>query len=356
MILPILLVAAVHGYFWIVFACNARYLRGTSARVQPEKLPRLAVFVPARNEEENLGRLVPSLFVQRYPDVQFVIYDDGSTDGTTAVLNVFSTDARLRVLRGAGPPPGWVGKVHALYQATRDADADVFLFLDADAELRHPDALRDLVRTFLALPPDSVLTGLTDLRKSGGKLLVSLVPHVILTGLPWFLAPRYGRRTLGALNGQCWMMGAPLYYQHEPHEAVRDKVLEDVEIGRYLRGRGVVSYLVDVQRDVAVHMYRGFGEAWRGFRKNAYLMLGGTPLSFALLWPLYVLVTVAAPFLWPPFLLSLYGLKAATDRVARFPFWVTLLAPLSFALGAAMQVDSAVAHLTRRAEWKGRRV
>ncbi len=352
----LILIAAVHAFFWTVLIGNVLYLRRNARRVQGSPLPRLTVFIPARNEEENLGRLMPSLLTQRYPAAEFVVYDDGSTDGTAAVLNVFSTDARVRVLRGSGPPPGWVGKVHALHQATRDADGDLFLFLDADAELRHPNALANLVQRFLALPENSVLTGLTSLKKSGGQLLVSLVPHVILTGLPWFLAPRYERRSLGALNGQCWLVAAPLYRQHEPHEAVRDKVLEDVEIGRFFRARGVVSYLVDVQREVYIHMYRDLADAWRGFRKNAYLMLGGTPLRFALLWPCYVAVTVLAPLVSPWFLLSIYGLKATTDRIGRFSPWLTLFAPLSFALGAALQMDSALAHLFRRVEWKGRRV
>lgn len=349
-------IAAVHAFFWIVFVRNLRYLRQTTARADVPDLPRLSVLIPARNEEFNLGRLLPSLFVQRYPDVEFIVYDDGSTDGSTAVLNVFSTDPRLRVLRGKGPAPGWVGKVHALYQATREARGERYLFLDADVELRHPDALRDLVRAHAALPPGSVLTGLTSLKKSGGALVVSLVPHVILTGLPWFLAPRVQHRSLGAVNGQCWLIDAEQYRDLEPHEAVKDKVLEDVEIGRYLRGKGIVSYLVDVQREVTVHMYRDFGDAWRGFRKNAYLMMGGTPLSFLLLWPLYLLGVVLSPLASPWFLLSLYGLKAATDRVARFPAWVTLLAPVSFVLAAALQLDSAVTHLLRRVEWKGRRV
>ena len=71
-----------------------------------------------------------------------------------------------------------------------------------------------------------------------------------------------------------------------------------------------------------------------GRAKGIISILGGTPLAFALLWPFYVLVTVVSPFVSPWFLVSIYGLKLATDRFSGFPLWLTLLAPLSFALGA----------------------
>ncbi len=351
------LVAVVHGIFWATFAGNLLYLRRTARTASMASYPRLSVLIPARNEEANLARLLPSLRAQQYPDAEFILYNDGSTDNTAGVLAAHADDTRITVLHGSGPAPGWVGKVHALYQATRHATGTLYLFLDADAELAHPHALRDLVQRHQGLPGNGVLTGLTALRHSGGRLLVSLVPHVILTGLPWFLAPLTHKvRELGALNGQCWLIHADQYRAHEPHDAVRDKVLEDVEIGRFLRTKGITTYLVDVQREVAIYMYTDMADAWQGFRKNAYLILGGTPHSFGLLWPFYLLVYVFSPLLSPWFLLSIFGLKLGTDRRCHFPLWVTALAPFSFALGAAMQLDSAYAHFRKRVQWKGRTV
>src|SRR5690606_31674351 len=137
--------------------------------------------------------------------------------------------ARLRVLHGDGPPPGWVGKVHALYQATRHARGDVYLFLDADARLSDPGALARLAARFTALPPDSVMTGLTRL-VGGARLLVSLVPSAVLGQLPWALVRPVRAASLGALNGQCWMIDAAAYHRHEPHRHLPAEVLEDVLI------------------------------------------------------------------------------------------------------------------------------
>jgi hypothetical protein len=248
-----------------------------------------------------------------------------------------------------------VGKVHALYQLTRHATGDRYLFLDADADVPDPEALQRVVERFEALPDDAVASGLP--RYDGAALLlVSLVPSAILTGLPWPLVRRLRTSSLGALNGQCWLIDARTYHVHEPHAHVRHEVLEDVEIGRYLKREGMTPVLLDVRHEVTVYMYDSFAAAWRGFRKNAYLILGGSPVAFVLLYVFFALTWVLAPLLSPYFLLSVVGLKGVTDRLGRLPLPLTLLAPVSYLLGSALQADSAVHHWTNRVSWKGRRI
>ncbi len=350
-------VGAIHAFLLTTFVGNAFYLRRWS-RIFPfdTPLPSLSVLIPARNEERNLERLIPSLLAQEYPNAQFVLYDDGSTDGTSDVIARFGDDERLLHLTGDGPAPGWVGKVHALYQATRHATGERYLFLDADTDLRGPEALLRVVRRHEQLPGPAVLTGLTGLSRGGGKLLVSLVPNAILIGLPWFLVRHFRMRALGALNGQCWLIRSDLYHQQEPHLNHKAEVLEDVRIGRSLRMAGIVPYMADVQDSVDVFMYTDFADAWAGFRKNAYLILGGSPTAFALLWPYFLLTFVLAPLLGWPLLLTTLLLKLTTDRWCRFPWWMTLVAPISYTLGALLNLDSAIAHWRGDVRWKGRRV
>jgi hypothetical protein len=353
--LPLVLIpplALAHTAFWGVVLANLAYLRRQS-EPEPASYPSLTVCVPARNEAENLRRLLPSLKRQNYPDLDVLVWDDGSEDDTWAVLQA-AADERLTPLRGAGPPDGWVGKVHALYQCTREAAGDCYLFLDADAELTRPDALRRLVARHLGTDT-SVSSGFPRLR-GGAMLLVSLVPHALLCSLPWPLVSRTSAPSLSALNGQCWLVSAEVYHAHEPHNHVRNAVLEDVAIGRYLKGQGHSPTLLDVQDLVSVYMYDTYGTAWRGFRKNAYLLLGGTPSHFALTYTGFVLTWLVAPFLSGWFLVSLYGLKLVTDRANGTSAAVSLLAPISYLLGLALQLDSALHHWLGRVSWKGRSV
>ena len=345
-------IALAHLGFWGVLLVNLVYLRRQSQE-RSSPTPPLSVCIPARNEEDNLRRLLPSLRQQDYPDLEIFVWDDGSEDDTWTVLQEYA-DECLTPLRGADPPEGWVGKVHALYQCTRHTSGRYYLFLDADAELKRPDALKQLIGRHLGTPT-SVSSGFPHLR-GGAMLLVSLVPHALLRSLPWPLVPRTESASLSALNGQCWLVDAEIYHAHEPHEHVRNAVLEDVAIGRYLKAQGHPPTLLDAQDLVSVYMYDGYGEAWRGFRKNAYLLLGGTPLRFAFGYAGFVLTWLVAPFLSIWFLLSLYGLKIVTDRASGASLTVSLLAPISYLLGLALQLDSAIHHWLGRVAWKGRAV
>lgn len=344
--------ALAHAAFWGILLSNLAYLRRQQAS-PPDSLPTLSICIPARNEADNLRRLLPSLRAQDYPDLEILIWDDGSEDETWTVLES-ANNPRLTPLRGADPPADWVGKVHALYQCTRRASGDCYLFLDADAELRRPDALRRLVARH-AGAPTSVSSGFPHL-KGAALLLVSLVPHALLRSLPWPLVARTRTPTLSALNGQCWLIDSAVYHAHEPHAAVKDEVLEDVAIGRFLKQQGYAPTLLDVQDLIAVYMYDGHREAWRGFRKNAYLLLGGTVPRFLLMYGGFVLTWLVAPLLSLWFLVSLYGLKLVTDRASGMPVYVSLLAPVSYLLGLILQLDSAVHHWVDHVTWKGRSV
>ncbi len=63
--------------------------------------PRVSVLLPVRNGEAYLEEALRSLFEQRGPSFEIVVVDDGSTDGTGAILARMS-DERMTVMRGAG--------------------------------------------------------------------------------------------------------------------------------------------------------------------------------------------------------------------------------------------------------------
>ncbi|MEX0692588.1 MAG: glycosyltransferase [Gemmatimonadales bacterium] len=322
-------------------------------RRTPERWPRVSILIPARDEATNLARLLPSITSQDYPDLEVVVYDDGSSDGTSDMARRLGGD-RIRVLRGDGPPPGWAGKPHACYQAAAAATGEVFLFLDADTAWQHPGAVRRLVSGWLGLKPPAVLTALP--RFAGGGLLLVSVLGIALMFLPLPLAAWMKRGFLGALNGQCWLIGSDLYRRLEPHREFRESVVEDVQIGQWLLGQGIVPWATLATHDLTVWMYPSLGDAWQGFRKNFYYVSGGTKLGFAASWLALAILLLIGPLLYPMALGALYLAKFVADRAARLPLWISLLAPLTSALALAMYLDSAVAHWRGKVMWKGRAV
>jgi len=160
-----------------------------------------------------LGRLIPGILSQQFTSFELIVYDDASEDDTWAVINSFE-DARIKLLRGEGPPSGWAGKVHALHHASKSAQGNAFLFLDADVSFKDAGALCRLVADYQNLPPNSVLTSLPEY-KGKGLSLVSIATQSLLVAIPWYLVRRTQAPSLSALNGQCWMIDDKAYQKHQ---------------------------------------------------------------------------------------------------------------------------------------------
>ena len=49
-------------------------------------LPRISIVTPSYNQAKYVGWTVRSVLLQRYPDLEYIVMDGGSTDGTMEVL------------------------------------------------------------------------------------------------------------------------------------------------------------------------------------------------------------------------------------------------------------------------------
>ena len=108
--------------------------------------------VPARDEAEVVGETVRALLGQEYPGpFRVVLVDDGSGDGTAEVALAAARSApeRLEVVRAEPTPPGWAGKVWAMAEGVRHAEAampEARYILLTDADIAHePTSLAGLV-------------------------------------------------------------------------------------------------------------------------------------------------------------------------------------------------------------------
>lgn len=94
-------------------------------------LPPVSVVVAAHNEAETIAPLLASLGAQTHPDVEVIVVNDASTDGTAQVLNDWAADEPDRhvLARDGDDAPG---KKSALAHGVSEASHDLFLFTDAD--------------------------------------------------------------------------------------------------------------------------------------------------------------------------------------------------------------------------------
>ncbi len=91
---------------------------------------KLSILMPVYNEEAHVGEAVKQTLAVDYPcDVELLVVDDGSRDGTAEILRRFD-DERLRVLTH----PRNQGKGAAIRTAAKHATGDYVVPLDADLE------------------------------------------------------------------------------------------------------------------------------------------------------------------------------------------------------------------------------
>jgi glucosyl-3-phosphoglycerate synthase len=104
---------------------------------------KVAVIIPALNEERTIGSMIESLNGNSYPNKEIIIVDGGSSDNTVGIAKGLGAT----VLRETGKP-GFPCPANARNQGARHADADILCFIDADGEDVGKDFLENGVRSF----------------------------------------------------------------------------------------------------------------------------------------------------------------------------------------------------------------
>jgi len=101
---------------------------------ESSQTPGISVIIAARNEEQNLPRLLKSLDQLNYPKelYEVIIINDHSTDATLEILAQHQADYVFRYLDWQGELEGVVGKKAALLQGISTAKHDILAFTDAD--------------------------------------------------------------------------------------------------------------------------------------------------------------------------------------------------------------------------------
>jgi cellulose synthase/poly-beta-1,6-N-acetylglucosamine synthase-like glycosyltransferase len=114
--------------------------------------PDLSVIMVVRNEEGVIAEKIENLLALDYPaeKLEIVVVSDGSTDGTTTILQNFaagesnsSNGQRVRVVLKAASQ----GKAAGLNEAVKQANGEVLLFTDARQQIE-TGALRRLMENF----------------------------------------------------------------------------------------------------------------------------------------------------------------------------------------------------------------
>jgi len=356
----------VNSFYALLMASAAWELRSYRLRTWQEDrswllgspvAPRISMLAPAHNEGPTVAESVRSLLTLRYPNLEVVLINDGSTDDTMAVLrrdfdlvavrpmyNRLVEHKPVLGLYRSAANPGLVvvdkengGKADALNAGINICSGDLTCAIDADT-LIESDSLLRMVTPFLT-DDDVVATGGTirvanAARIRAGRVLEARVPSQALAGIQvaeYLRAFLVGRLGWNRLGGNLIISGAFGLFRRESMLAAggytEGTVGEDMELVVRLRRRGLdhrlpsrIVFVADPvawtevpstmkvlgsQRD---RWHRGLSDVvWR----NRGLFLNPRYGSLGLaVFPYYVIVELLAP------VIEAFGLIGLTLGVA----------------------------------------
>ncbi len=115
----------------------------------------ITVFTPTYNRAHLLGRLYESLCTQRFTDFEWVIVDDGSTDGTASLVQGFIAERRIDI-KYLSQANG--GKHRAINHGVGQARGELFFIVDSDDSLP-ADSLQSIADEWNAIKEDDSFGG-----------------------------------------------------------------------------------------------------------------------------------------------------------------------------------------------------
>ncbi len=273
---------AVNGFLLILLAGSALELRRHRREVWLESnwrilsspaAPTISMLAPAYNEAATVSQSVRSLLTLRYPNLEVVLVNDGSSDATIDVLRrdfelvpilpiyrrSVESAAILGIYRSRVRPDLVVvdkengGKADALNAGLNIASGELVCAIDADTIIE-PDAMMKMARPFIGVNAHRVVAAGGTIRAVNGSTVRQgrvVEPHTPRKFVPAVQAVEYlrafltGRLGWNRMGGNLIISGAfGIFRRQATIDAggyERDTVGEDMELVARLRRRGIES-------------------------------------------------------------------------------------------------------------------
>ncbi len=103
--------------------------------IKDETKPMVSVILPARNEENFIGKCLDSLLDQDYENYEIIAVDDSSQDSTGSIIEDYvKKNSKIIHVSAKPKPEGWIGKNWACIEGYRKTSGELLLCTDSDTK------------------------------------------------------------------------------------------------------------------------------------------------------------------------------------------------------------------------------
>ena len=332
----------------------------------------VSVLIPARNEEINIKRCIYSLVDQSYKNLEIIVLDDYSSDQTFEIVNELSKKFQsVSVVKGEKKLNGWTGKNWACYQLSNYAKGDFLLFIDADTKLQKNTIAESISEMnnkdidLISLFPNRITKTAVDkvISVTIGWFIFSCLPIIFSNKNPIF----------SSAFGQFLLFRKSAYFSIGGHKAIKEKILDDFELGRCISKNGYVLRVFDGTERLSTFSYSSEKEALEGLSKSIFPFFNNKLIPFVLL-----LILFLSMGLMPIFIMlgeffgskltrikemiaySIWGLLTLSWAISSYRskqgLRYGILYPIITTITVVVGVFSIITFLTKSVHWKDRKV
>lgn len=107
-------------------------------------LPKISIITPTFNQAGYIERTIKSILNQDYPNIEYIVMDGGSTDGTVEILKKYSRQIIWKSEKDKG-------QADAINKGLKIATGDICAYINSD-DTYEPGAFRKVAKFFAANP------------------------------------------------------------------------------------------------------------------------------------------------------------------------------------------------------------
>jgi glycosyltransferase involved in cell wall biosynthesis len=144
--------------------------------------PRISVVTPSFNQCAYIEETIRSVFAQEYPDLEYIIIDGGSTDGSIDVIRKYEH----RLTYWVSEPDH--GQAHAINKGLYLATGEIVAYINSD-DAYLPEAFATIAQAFISNPQALWLCSPCVAQDDRSRTTTVLKPQVPTDPVDWLFKP-----------------------------------------------------------------------------------------------------------------------------------------------------------------------